>query len=364
MICVPSKPITVISSNITTGADATIPEWSAGAYAKNDKVKMTTDSNGYVGYVYQSLIDNNTDIPNKSSKVNWRPIAILEYDSSRVYNNGDMVTLNGLHNAYLSMEDNNNTDPSASDSKWQFLFKTNEYAFSDYYFTTTTEVFNQNLELEISFSTSDTISFFGVYGSDMTIEELDSDGNIVDTTIIHRVNLLSIVDYPTYLQFKGCNQVDYHTQKLIPMDMHHLRITLNPVAHPASNADVAEIGTIAVGLSEVVGCTLYGLKINRVALTPASYDKWGDVVLSGDSYIKMYTATMKFRTENLDAMDVTLYKVFNSPAVYIFDEDAKYSSLITFGIMEVADINVEGSELSSVPLRVKSFKYKKNLKSC
>jgi len=363
VIAVPSKPIIVTGSNIINGA-STQTEWVAGTYAKNDIVKVTEQNGVYIGYMFQSLIDNNTINPTAASPKEWRPIAVLEYDSARIYKNGDKATNNTLNNVYLSMEDNNDTDPTANDSKWQFLYKTNEYAFSDYYFTTTTEVFNQNLVLDLEFDRSDHISFFGVYGSTMTIEEKDENGNVLKTTSVSRVTMTSIVDYPTYLQFEGCDQKNYYMQELLRVDTHYITITLEPTAYTPSNANVAEISTIVVGTQQRVGCTLSGMKISRVAISPVTYDKWGDVSLSGDSYVKLYTATMRFDMFSLDAMDATLDKIFNIPTLFIFDESFTYDSLVTFGIMETADIDVDTAKASGVPLRVKSFKHKKNIKEC
>ena len=151
-------------------------------------------------------------------------------------------------------------------------------------------------------------------------------------------------------------------QSLIPQDRHKIRITLNPLAY--KNYMAAEISTIVVGREMKVGCTLHGLKIQRVALNPPTYDRWGDVTLIGDDYVKNFSAQMIFDTDNLDAMDFAIYKLFNTPAVYVLDDVGKYHSLTTFGIMTSNEISVDDAYKSGVPLSIKSFKYKKNIKEC
>ncbi len=361
MIAIPSKPIVVASSNIPEGNGA-YDEWSAGTFSKGDRVKVTTTGGSdYVGKVYQSLIDSNSGVPMESR--DWYQIDVLEYDSGTVYSNGDTVSVLSTHGVYLSMEDSNYTSPLDADSKWQFISKTNVCSFLDYYFSTVTELVNEDLIMELTFETADHISLFGIFGADLTIEQLDVNNgdSVIQTDTVSRINTGDIVDFASYLQFTGCDAMGNYMQDLIPMVNHKVRITINQFAQGDKN--MVELATVSVGKKLTVGCTLYGLKSSRIAITPPTYDKWGDVNMSGDDFVKTFTGNMFFDPEFVDNIDTLIETLFNQPATFLLT-GGQHDAFNTMGLMTSSDLSLDDVNEGGIPLKIKSFKYRRQERSC
>lgn len=359
MIAIPNKTINITSSTITEG-DATHIEWIIGIYALNSTVKITMHLNKYIGKIYQSVVANNNNFPlDTNSK--WVQIDILEYNEARTYNNGDSVSVLSKHNTYLSMEDNNVSNPLALDSKWQYIGKTNAHSFTDLYFTTVSTVINQDLVLEFTCHKCDYIALFGVFAGAVTIEELNANRTVITTKTAQLIDTRSIVDFASYLQFEGCVEKTSHHQSLMPQETQHIRATLSKKGYKGRN--LVELATLMVGRKVRVGCTVWGIKSTRTALTPPKHDKWGNVTLSGTDYVKTYTGSMDFETKKVDSVDAALDRLFNQPAVFLLT-DGLHEAFTTFGLMTSSELSLENVNSGSIPLRVKSFKYKKNNKEC
>ncbi len=349
---------------LDSGNETKYAEYTTGTYSLNDKVKITTwaTTTEYIGKIYKSLVAGNTTNPLEDND-SWVQIDVLEYDNTRGYHNGDTVSILSTHSVYLSMEDQNGTSPLDLDSKWQFISKTNACNFADFYFTTMTEAYNQDLIMELTFNGSDHLSMFGVFGSRTIIEQLDvHDGDaVIATDTISRVDTTTITDFATYLQFIGCGDIDEFQVELIEKTDQKVRVTIEYIAYAGKN--IVELATLTVGRRFDLGCTLYGLKSTRTAISPPKYDKWGEVDLGGDDYVKIYSGKMNFKTRDIDYIDGIIDKLFNQPTVYLLTNDVQ-QAFNTFGLMTVGEISADEETTSSLPLKIKSFKSKRNTKEC
>ncbi len=324
---------------------------------------MTTTDAGatYVGKIYKSLVADNTGDPLES--FDWRQIDVVEFSNPTIYSNGDIVSSLETHNKYMSMEDNNDTSPLNPDSKWQFIGKTNQCDFTDFYFSTVTEVINQDIITEFTFDNADHLSLFGVFGSTITVKQLDYDDPeiVLKTDVLSRIDTSMIEDFATYLQFQGCGDVSSFQVDLIEKVNMRVELTIEHIAY--EGYDIAELATLTVGRKLDVGCTLYGIKSTRTAITEPSYDKWGEVDLLGDDFIKTFTGKMEFDSKNIDHIDYIIDSLFNQPAVYLLT-DGEQESFNTYGLMTVGELSLDTALLSGLPLKIKSFKYRRNTKSC
>ncbi len=395
MIAIPAKPIALVSSNAYITPDA---EYQSGTtYAKDSivyvKERVAGDPSSYVGVIFQSIIDQNTADPVEDTSA-WRAIGYLEYEAGRVYPENATVVLEG--NRYLSQEINNDTSPLSHNSKWSSLGKDNAHACLDYYFTTATTKIGESLVMTLAFQRCDTLSLFGLYGSFLQVEQLDESGNVIQTNIIPHTDPASISDFASWmlfgsvggvtvdgtdigtyqrslvdtsmihdfaswLRFVSCDTDGSAQVSLIKKENQQVRITIEP--KPYKGALIAELASVTAGEKRVIGCTMRGLTSRRISLRPPKRDKWGDIEDGGDDYVKIYTAKAMFDTEDIDYMDSVIDLLFNQPATYYLTDD-RHQAFNTFGMMQDNELSLENASKTGMPVKIESFKYKKNNKEC
>lgn len=188
--------------DLSVGNQGEYTEWVAGGYSRNDTCKVTTFdfTEQYIGKIFKSLVADNETKPTDEEN-DWVQVAIMEYDETRVYNNGDTVAELSTHGIYLSMENGNNTSPLSAESKWQFIGKTNRHRATDFYFSTATEQVNDDIVMEFTFSNSDHLSLFGIFGSSVTVEQLDVENGdaVLHTDRRTKIDTSRIIDFASYL---------------------------------------------------------------------------------------------------------------------------------------------------------------------
>jgi len=234
-------------------------------YQKGNIVKIESLNSVYIA-INQTLKSPTID------DVNWRLLDYLPYIEVKAYAVG--VYVRYLNNIYVSLIDNNLTNPTGANTNWEFVKKTNAHDCLDLYFTSSTKKYLENLVMEIEVKNCSDFSLFGLTGKAVLIEEFNYKNELIAIKNHSLLDTSSIWDFASYCQFDACSSMSELHGKLSGGGTQKIRMTIT--AREKNSLLMAEVATMAFGKEVFLGVTTFGVSEKKLQLNPPTSDKWGN----------------------------------------------------------------------------------------
>lgn len=204
-----------------------------------------------------------------------------------------------------------------------------------------------NLTVKLNTSQINSVAFFGLVGSSITISLKDPTETTTYYTATKNLQGVFVDNWYDYF-FSEFRQIDlavftdlpvYYSAKLV------ITITGTNV----------EIGQAVVGYSYFIGETEYGSSSGIIDYSKKEANTFGNVTFIKRAFSKRMSAKLWLENTSLDYVQSKLAEVRATPTVWVGTEDTTYNNLVVYGFYKDFTLEVSYATTSSCTLEIEGL---------
>ncbi|MAM60869.1 hypothetical protein [Maritimibacter sp. UBA3975] len=273
-----------------------------------------------------------------------------EYDSGTTYADGNRVIVVADHRIYESVQGSNTgNDPSTDDGTWWVdVGATNRWKPFDQTISDQAEG-SGSITYSIDLSSFiDTVTFFGLAASQVTVEVLDGGGGTVFDETQTAADASEIIDWYTFFTAEVDPEPELIFDQITGLSGYTLNITIGDGADPAP-----AVGQIVFGRAYRLGQTLDGTEIGIEDFSAKSEDQFGNLSVTERGFADLVNFQFSFRTDTARRVKRILSENRATPCVYFADPEIVDYGATVYGFYEdfLVPLSAGGTSLGSLDVR-------------
>lgn len=275
--------------------------------------------------------------------------ATAAYNSGTTYAKDAKVQYQ--NNLYISLQASNlNKTPGAvgSETWWIKEKATNPRAMFDTSVSTQTEQASGDLVVVLDTGLINSIAFFNLYGTSLTVTCTDGAGGPTTFTRTQNLDGTVIVNWYDYF----FEQYDQLTEVVItdipPYSSNRLTMTL-------SGGSGVKVGEVSWGTVYELGSTQYGVSIGNQDYSVKETDAYGNTYLLQRAFSRRMTASILVENGSVNKTTKLLTELRATPCVYIGSEDTAHTPTIIYGYYKDFSTTIQYPNFSMCSIEIEGL---------
>lgn len=320
------------------------PDWDSTFTYQTDDIPPYAGGDGgsivrYGNYYYRTLVNDNTsgvdhDTPQNTLGSKWMIWAYSNHSAMIDLQATTYTTIKHLGDHATPPTVDNDGDPLVVGYIYYDTVLLNTYLWEGSAWAITT--FNGDLVVEFLLNDIDTLAM-GYYTADsVTIENLDSLGAVIPSTVqvIEQSVNEDVEDYYSYMYSQYTISVDIGVMVNIPRFGEKIRVTFALESSTSSSACGYLVGGSAVDM----GDTLYGVNFNFSSYSTKSTDLFGVTTIDRRGVQDLVDFETIIDSGLVMSAKRKIKSIYDEVVVFILDPttDSKYENMMTLGAVDDA----------------------------
>lgn len=271
------------------------------------------------------------------------------WDASTTYDDGDRVIVTSTHRIYESVQGSNlDNDPTTDDGTWWVdVSATNRWKPFDQTISDQAEG-SGSITYSIDLSSfMDTVTFFGLAASQVTVEVMDGSDTVFSETQT-AADDSEIIDWYTFFTADVEPEPELIFDQISGLSGYTLNITIGDGTDAAP-----KVGQIVFGKSYRLGTSLDGTEIGIEDFSIKSEDQFGNLSVTQRGFADLVNFQFSFTTETARRVKRILSDNRATPCVYYADPDIADYGATVFGFYEdfLVPLSAGGTSFGSLDVR-------------